>query len=94
MVAAFLGSKWMSIIPFRTYRDELLTKLFGTDYGHSANLMLGACVIAAFSVGRAVHAVWDRTPLQEVEVMCFSLALGLFCGAKLAIADMKGKRPQ
>ncbi len=92
MVAAFLGAKWMSIRPFRTANDKLLASLFGMDYGHSAQAMLGSFFFGALSIGRAAHAAWDRTPIQLVEFAGFAIALGLFCGAKLAIADLKTKR--
>ncbi|HEY5096120.1 MAG TPA: hypothetical protein VII69_13470 [Candidatus Eremiobacteraceae bacterium] len=94
MVAAFLGSQWISIRPFRVYSGDLLASLLGADYGYSAQAVLGAYFFAAFSIGRLAHDAWDRTPVQTIEFVGFGVALGLFCGAKLAIADMKGKRPQ
>jgi hypothetical protein len=92
MVAAFLGSKWMSFRGFRGYSDDLLAALFGTDYGNSAHVILGAYFFAAFSIGRAAHDAWERTPIQLIEFMSFAIALGMFCGAKLALADLKAKR--
>jgi hypothetical protein len=91
LVFAFFQVKLQAGLTAMNITSIPLSALFGAEHRAEASMVLVSIVSFSFAIGRTAHGVFDRSPLQLVELMCYAVGLGMFVGAKLAIADTETK---
>lgn len=91
LVFAFFMVKLTILTGTNMLHSTLLSTLFGVGYGPDAQPLFGAIAFGALAIGRTLHEMWSRGPIQVIEIVAFAAAIGLYCGSKLALADERAK---